>query len=101
MFVEKTADELASMDAKNLQEYYVGKLKNENTLLEERLVKLEGETNDVAIKSLTTEVEELKAHKVKSLESALETQGIILKKLQDGSLSGSSVRIAEISKSCS
>jgi len=95
MFVEKTADELASMDAKNLQEYYVGKLKNENTLLEERLVKLEGETNDVAIKSLTTEVEELKAHKVKSLESALETQGIILKKLQDGSLSGSSVRIAE------
>ena len=95
MFVEKTADELASMDAKNLQEYYVAKLKNENTLLEERLVKLEGETNDVAIKSLTTEVEELKAHKVKSLESALETQGIILKKLQDGSLSGSSVRIAE------
>ena len=95
MFVEKTADELASMDAKNLQEYYVGKLKNENTLLEERLVKLEGETNDVAIKSLTTEVEELKAHKVKSLESALETQGIILKKLQDGSLSGSSVRMAE------
>ena len=84
MFVEKTADELASMDAKNLQEYYVGKL-----------VKLEGETNDVAIKSLTTEVEELKAHKVKSLESALETQGIILKKLQDGSLSGSSVRMAE------
>ena len=68
MFVEKTADELASMDAKNLQEYYVGKLKNENTQLEERLVKLEGETNDVAIKSLTTEVEELKAHKVKSLE---------------------------------
>lgn len=95
MFVEKTADELASMDAKNLQEYYVAKLKNENTLLEERLVKLEGETNDVAIKSLTTEVEELKAHKVKSLESALETQGIILKKLQDGSLSGSSVRMAE------
>ena len=95
MFVEKTADELASMDAKNLQEYYVGKLKNENTQLEERLVKLEGETNDVAIKSLTTEVEELKAHKVKSLESALETQGIILKKLQDGSLSGSSVRMAE------
>jgi len=83
------------MDAKNLQEYYVAKLKNENTLLEERLVKLEGETNDVAIKSLTTEVEELKAHKVKSLESALETQGIILKKLQDGSLSGSSVRMAE------
>jgi len=95
MFVEKTADELASMDAKNLQEYYVAKLKNENTLLEERLVKLEGETNDVAIKSLTTEVEELKAQKVKSLESALETQGIILKKLQDGSLSGSSVRMAE------
>ena len=63
MFVEKTADELASIDAKNLQEYYVAKLKNENTLLEERLVKLEGETNDVAIKSLTTEVEELKANK--------------------------------------
>ena len=34
MFVEKTADELASMEAKNLQEYYVGKLKNENTQLE-------------------------------------------------------------------
>jgi len=95
MFVEKTADELASMDAKNLQEYYVAKLKHENTLLEERLTRLEGETNDVAIKSLTTEVEELKAHKVKSLESALETQGIILKKLQDGSLSGASVRGAE------
>ena len=95
MFIEKTADELASMDAKNLQEYYVAKLKHENTLLEERLTRLEGETNDVAIKSLTTEVEELKAHKVKSLESALETQGIILKKLQDGSLSGASVRGAE------
>ena len=95
MFVEKTVEELAAMDAKNLQEYYVAKLKHENTQLEARLEKLEGETNEVAIKSLTEEVEELKAHKVKSLESALETQGAVLKKLQDGSLSADSVRMAE------
>ena len=95
MFLEKTADDLAAMDAKSLQEYYVAKLKHENTQLEERLSKLESETNDVVVKSLTKEVEDLKAHKVKSLESALETQGIILKKLQDGSLSGASVRGAE------
>lgn len=95
MFIEKTGDELASMDAKNLQEYYVAKLKNENTQINERIEKLENESNDVVVKSLQNEVESLKAHKVKSLESALETQGIILKKLQDGSLSGASVRDAE------
>ena len=95
MFVEKSNDELAKMDAKELQEYYVAKLKHENAQINERIAKLEGESNDVVVKGLQKEVEDLKAHKVKSLESALETQGIILKKLQDGSLSGASVRDAE------
>lgn len=95
MFVEKTTEELASMNADQLQSYYVGKLKSEKSAMEERVAKLEGETSADAVKTLENEVKSLKDNQIKSLNSALEAQGVILKKLKDGAITGRNVMNAE------
>ena len=41
MFVEKSNEELAQLDAKELQGYFVAKLKNESEAMELRVKKLE------------------------------------------------------------
>jgi hypothetical protein len=95
MFVEKSNEELAGMDAKELQAYYVAKLKSESEAMELRVKKLETEVNPASIVSLENEVKAIKDNQIKSLNSALEAQGVVLKKLEEGKVSGANMLEAE------
>ena len=56
MFVEKSNEELAQLDAKELQGYFVAKLKNESEAMELRVKKLETEVNPASVVALENEV---------------------------------------------
>lgn len=90
-FVEKSQEDLAKLGAEELQAYYVAKLTHEKSELVSRVEKLEKEAgnNDLAV-----EVKELKEARLKDLERALEAQGMIVKKLQSGAITGSQVHAA-------
>ena len=97
MFVEKSNEELAGMSADNLRAYYMEKLSHEKTEIKSRLEKLEKENDAEKVSALETEIKNLKEGQISSLKSALEMQGVVLKKLQDGSLTGMNVHNAESS----
>jgi len=91
MFVEKSNEELAAMSVDNLRAYYMEKLSHEKTEIKSRLEKLEEENDAEKMTALETEIKNLKEGQISSLKSALEMQGVVLKKLQDGSLTGMNV----------
>lgn len=95
MFVEKSNEELAQLDAKELQGYFVAKLKNESEAMELRVKKLETEVNPASVVALENEVKAIKDNQIKSLNSALEAQGVVLKKLEEGKVSGANMLEAE------
>ena len=97
MFVEKSNEELAAMSVDNLRAYYMEKLSHEKTEIKSRLEKLEEENDAEKMTALETEIKNLKEGQISSLKSALEMQGVVLKKLQDGSLTGMNVHNADSS----
>ncbi len=96
-FELKSAEVLAQMNEVELQKYYVEKLTWEQNQLKEKMVSLEeAAQKDAGIsEDLKKEVDALKAKEVESLRNAVKQQGIILGKLQDGSLAGSQVKSVE------
>jgi HK97 family phage major capsid protein len=87
-FKTKSAEELKGMGAEELHSYYVEKLNHENEVLESRLKSLEDEKNSEKHEELAKAVKELKEQSVATLKSALKEQGIVIKGLKDGSISG-------------
>ena len=95
MFVKKSNEELEGMDALQLQSYYTEKFNQEKSELEVRVKSLEEEKNTEAFDKLSAEVKSLKESKIESLENALKMQGIVIEKIKNGELSGSSVKNVE------
>ena len=100
-FELKSAEVLAQMNEVELQKYYVEKLTWEQNQLKEKMTAIEeAAQKDAGIsEDLKKEIEALKATEVESLRNAVKQQGIILGKLQDGSLAGSQVKSVEESVS--
>lgn len=96
-FEVKSAEELAQMNEVELQKYYVEKLTWEQNQLKGKMDALEvAAQKDAGLsEELKKEVEALKAKEVESLRNAVKQQGIILGKLQDGSLAGGTVKSVE------
>jgi HK97 family phage major capsid protein len=86
---------LKAMNSEELQAYYVEKLNHEKTELEARIGALEVEKDSEAFKSLEKEVKELKDEQFKTLKSALEEQGKVIKGLKDGKIDADNVRVAD------
>jgi len=100
-FELKSAEVLAQMNEVELQKYYVEKLTWEQNQLKEKMAAIEEAAKKDANVSddLKKEIEALKSREVESLRNAVKQQGIILGKLQDGSLAGSQVKSVEDSVS--
>ena len=96
-FSVKSAEVLAQMNEVELQKYYVEKLTWEQNQLKEKMSALEeAAKKDAGLSDdLRKEIEGLKAKEVESLRNAVKQQGVILGKLQDGSLAGSQVKSVE------
>ena len=93
-FVEKSAEELAKMDAMEVQTYWVQKLSHEMKELEAKHEALKEESNSEKFQALEAEVKEMKEKELSTLKEARIAQGIVLEKLMNGSLSGG--RVAEV-----
>lgn len=94
-FVKKSAEELAKMNADELQAYYVGKLNHEKKEMTQRIEALEAEKGTEKYEALAEEVKSLKDSQMKSLEEALKAQGAIISKMNKGNLSGSQMAAVE------
>jgi len=94
-FVIKSNEELDAMSTVDLQAYYAEKLTHEKAELEARVKAMEEEKNSEKYAALEAEVKELKESKLTTVMEAVKQQGIILEKVQNGTISGSSVREIE------
>lgn len=95
-FKEKSAEELKSMNAEELQAYYMAKLNHEKEALETRIKSLEDEKEDSEkYKALSAEIKELKDTQFKTLKNALVEQGRVIEGLKNGTIAGAQIAGAE------
>jgi HK97 family phage major capsid protein len=91
-FKLKTADELKAMSTEELQDYSVKKAEYELKKWTEMSDKIKSlEENSEEYKKMSGEMKELQKGRLTTLEEALKTQGVLLSKLKDGSLSASTL----------
>lgn len=94
-FVKKSAEELKGLNAEELQAYYVAKLNHEKKEMTSRIEALEAEKNEAKYKELEQEVKNLKDSQMKSLEQALQSQGVMIEKMKKGTLTGHQMNAVE------
>ena len=94
-FVVKSNEELENMESQELHQYYTAKLQHEKEALEARVKALEEAEGEATATKLKEEVEEMKSGILATYGEAIKEQGLIMAKLQDGTLSASNVMDAE------